>query len=157
MAMRAFVAVLAVVLLCGCGAAREPESRPAPTRNPAQLTALALTPSPTADPLRTPQPTYPPTFTPAPTLAPLQQTAQAVQQQQRASQYATQAAACDQLRAEYAQFGQTFDRASAARDPDRVLIEVRIMHGGSGAPPTSTLGIQDERRIRGIIDTCAGR
>ncbi len=130
--MRAFLAVIALAFLCGCGVVGTPPTSPTPARP---------TPAPTA------------------TLPPLQQTAQAVQQQQRTNQYATQITrrvnACEELRQRYAQYGQVFDPESV-RDPDRVLIELRLMGGGTGSPPTSNLGIQGETRLRGVIADCGG-
>jgi hypothetical protein len=133
-------------------------------RAPRPILALILAVALVAcTPAATPTAPLPPTATrpPTPTLTPLQATAEAVRRQQQAQRVqtaqATATIACDRLRTFYAEKGQPFDPLLAATDPQRMLIELRIMSWGTGDQPRSVFASSVDDAWQGYIDDCGGR
>lgn len=131
--------LLAALFLYGCGAAA-----PTPTAAPTATPVPTVTPAPT------------PTRPPPPTIAPLQMTVQAEQARQQATVIARQDAACVEVASFYTRAGQVFDRAAASRDPNRALIEFRIVRTGNGAPALSIIGQQMDAQYEQLLWTCLG-
>lgn len=130
-----------------------------PTATPATPTATPAPPTPTVPPptaTRVPPTPTPTRVPPTPTISPLQLTVEAGQARQQATAVARQDAACVFIAEFYWQRGQTFDRARAWRDPERALLELRVVRTGKADPPTSKLGKDAEEYYGNILLICLG-